>query len=362
MTRIAVVGASGYAGGEVARIVASHPHLELGVLTADRHEGRPVRQVHPHLRTLGDQSFSGIDVEELSAHDVVVLALPHGYSGELGESLSKARSDLVLVDLGADRRLSDPQAWEHYYGGRHFDPWVYGMPELVLAGGDTQRSRLEGATRIVAPGCNASAVTLALAPLIHSGQIDPADIVSTLSVAPSGAGRALRDELLAAQRLSSAAAYAVSGSHRHIPEVIQNLRLAVSSAATDAHAPADPAGWGLSLTPVLVPISRGILAVNTARVVSQETAATLHQTLERHYATEAFIDLLPLGELPSTGSVLGSNTVALGVGFDPATSRVTVVSALDNLYKGTAGAAVQSLNIALGIDEAAGLDANGVAP
>lgn len=354
MTRIAVVGASGYAGGEIARLIASHPHVELGVLTADRNEGRPVRQVHPHLRTLGDQSFSGIDIDALSAHDVVVLALPHGHSGALGETLALARPELVLVDLGADRRLHDPQAWQRYYGGTHYAPWVYGMPELVLADGQTQRSQLAGARRIAAPGCNATAVTLALAPLIHAGLIDPVDIVATLSVAPSGAGRALKDELLASQRLSSAAAYAVAGSHRHIPEVLQNLGVANASGGGD--------DISLSLTPVLVPLSRGILAVNTARVIAGNNAATLHDTLRQSYGSEAFIDVLPEGELPGTGSVLGSNTVSLGVGFDPATHRVTVVSAMDNLYKGTAGAAVQSLNIALGLEETAGLESNGVAP
>ncbi|AVG24157.1 N-acetyl-gamma-glutamyl-phosphate reductase, ArgC [Pontimonas salivibrio] len=354
MTRIAVVGASGYAGGEIARLISSHPHFELGTLTADRNEGRPVRQVHPHLRTLGDQTFSGIDIDVLSAHDVVVLALPHGHSGALGETLAHARPELTLVDLGADRRLNDPEAWERYYGGTHYDPWVYGMPELVLADGQTQRSRLAGATRIVAPGCNATAVTLALAPLIRAGQIEPADIVSTLSVAPSGAGRALKEELLASERLSSAAAYAVAGSHRHIPEVIQNLSNARVSGVSE--------GMSVSLTPVLVPMSRGILAVNTARVAPGNTGKTLHDTLVQSYGSEAFIDVLPDGELPGTGSVLGSNTVALGIGLDPATQRVTVVSAIDNLYKGTAGAAVQSLNIALGLEETAGLESNGVAP
>ena len=353
MTRIAVVGASGYAGGEIARLISSHPHFELGTLTADRNEGRPVRQIHPHLRSVGDQTFAGIDIDALTAHDVVVLALPHGHSGALGDTLATARPDLVLIDLGADRRLHDPKAWQQYYGGTHYEPWVYGMPELVMADGQTQRSRLAGATRIVAPGCNATAVTLALAPLIRAGQIEPADIVSTLSVAPSGAGRALKEELLASERLSSAAAYAVAGSHRHIPEVIQNLGNAQLPGGGDL---------SLSLTPVLVPMSRGILAVNTARSFPEFTEADLRQSLVDTYANEVFIDVSPEGELPSTGSVLGSNTVALGVGYDPATHRVTVVSALDNLYKGTAGAAVQSLNIALGLEETAGLQSNGVAP
>ena len=350
MKRIAIVGASGYAGGELARLAAAHPSLEIGTLTAARNEGRPVREVHPHLRSLGNQHFSALEVEALGDHDVVVLALPHGQSGALGEQLTERYPHLTLIDLGADRRLDSSEAWDEFYGGAHHTAWVYGMPELPLATGGQQRERLRGVSRIVAPGCNATAVTLGVAPLVSGGLIDASQLVSTLAVAPSGAGRSLRDDLLASERLSSAVAYAVGGTHRHIPEIVQNLHIAGAQGAS------------ISLTPILVPMSRGILAVTTAPTAPGVSAQSLWEGLSGVYADEPFIDLLPLGQVPATGSVLGSNTVVIGLAHDERAGQVSVVSAIDNLYKGTAGAAIQSLNIAMGWDETLGLERNGVAP
>lgn len=350
MTRIAIVGASGYAGGELARLAAAHPQLELGTMTAARNEGRLVAEVHPHLRTVGHKRFTGVDLDDLCGHDVIVLALPHGQSGPLGEQLAQRFAAGTIIDLGADRRLENQQAWNEFYGGDYFSPWAYGMPELVRAGGSRQRESLVGATRIVAPGCNATAVTLAMAPLVAAGLVDPANMVAALAVAPSGAGRTLRDDLLASERLSSATAYAIGGTHRHIPEIAQNL----------SHAGAETNS--LSLSPILVPMSRGILAVTTAAVTQQASEEALYAALAESYRDEPFVDVLPLGQTPSTGSVLGSNTAAIGMAYDRVAHRVSVVSAIDNLYKGTAGAAIQSLNIAKGWDEQLGLERNGVAP
>jgi N-acetyl-gamma-glutamyl-phosphate reductase len=345
---VAIAGASGYAGGEMARLVSGHPGLELRLLAADKNEGRAIREIHPHLRHLPHDTFAATDVDALAAHDVVVLALPHGHSGPLGQKLID--SDAIVIDLGADRRLTDPADWAAYYGGEHYEAFSYAMPELVLADGTRQRSHLVGATRLAAPGCNATAVTLAVAPLVQAGLIEPGDIVSTLAVGPSGAGRTLREDLLASELLGSAHAYGAGGQHRHIPEIRQNLLLA------GAHAPT------VTVTPVLVPMSRGILAVNAARIAGSVSDQDLRDHLEKVYAEEAFVEVLPAGELPTTASVLGSNTVAIGLATDQAAGRVTVVSAIDNLVKGTAGAALQSLNIALGLDEATGLSADGVAP
>ncbi len=350
MTRIAIVGASGYAGGEVARLAQAHPDLEVGTMTAARNEGRLVTEVHPHLRTMGQKRFAGVDLDELGQHDVIVLALPHGQSGPLGEQLAQRFAEHILIDLGADRRLEDEHAWSEFYGGEYFSPWIYGMPELVRSGGARQREALLGAHRIVAPGCNATAVTLAVAPLVAAGLVDPGSINAALAVAPSGAGRSLKDELLASERLSSATAYAVGGTHRHIPEIAQNL------AQAGGH------NIALSLSPIMVPMSRGILAVTTAAVTGGVSPELLWGTLDDAYRDEPFVDLLPLGKTPSTGSVLGSNTVAIGMAYDTATTRVSIVSAIDNLYKGTAGAAIQSLNIALGWNEQQGLQQNAVAP
>ena len=350
MTRIAIVGASGYAGGELARLALAHPNLEVGTLVAGRNEGRQVRDVHPHLRELATTRFSGADLAELGSHDVVALALPHGQSGELGQQLEQNFPETLLIDLGADRRLKDRAAWERFYGGEHSEPWAYGLPELVHADGTRQRERLVGQRRIAAPGCNATAVSLGLAPLVADGVVVTDDIVSTLAVAPSGAGRSLRDDLLASERIGSAVAYAAGGTHRHIPEIIQNL---VQAGGVQP---------GLSMTPILTPLSRGILAVTTATLSLGASTESAYESISSAYAGEAFIDVLPEGTQPSTGSVLGSNSVAMGLVTDPHTQKVTVTVAIDNLYKGTAGAAIQSLNVALGWEETLGLSHNGVAP
>ena len=351
--RIAIAGASGYAGGEMARLVSTHPSFELGALTAHSNEGRAVRDVHPHLRSVGDAVFKPTDVATLADHEIVVLTLPHGQSARLGEALIEAKPELIVVDLGADRRLVNTEDWAAYYGGEHAEAWTYGMPELVRSDGSKQREALAGAKRIAAPGCNASAITFALAPLVHRRLVDTHDLVATLAVGPSGAGRTLREDLLASERLSSAQAYAVGGTHRHIPEILQSL--AGASALSREN-------FALSMTPVLVPMSRGILAVTSARLIDNADLASVNHALSEAYGEEEFVDLVTSGATPSTGSVLGSNTVGIGAAFDEKTGRISVVTAIDNLVKGTAGAAIQSLNVALGLPESFGLNADGVAP
>ena len=351
--RIAIAGASGYAGGEMARLVAAHPSFDLGALTAHSNKGRLVRELHPQLRSAGDAVFRATDVDTLVDHDVIVLALPHGQSAELGEQLVAKKPELTIVDLGADRRLVDSDDWANYYGGAHVAPWTYGMPELVLSDGSKQREALVGVKRIAAPGCNASAITFGLAPLVHRGLIDTGDLVATLAVGPSGAGRTLRNDLLASERLSSAQAYAVGGTHRHIPEILQSLAMASNLSRSDL---------ALTMTPVLVPMSRGILAVTSARLTENADLSAVHHALSHAYGDEEFVDVAAEGAVPSTGSVLGSNSVGLGAAFDEKTGRVSVVTAIDNLVKGTAGAAIQSLNIAMGLPEGTGLAIDGVAP
>jgi N-acetyl-gamma-glutamyl-phosphate reductase len=348
--RVAIAGASGYAGGEVARLLASHPSVSEVTLTAHTHAGKAVAEVHPHLASYADQTFLETTPQVLADHDVVVLALPHGESGMLGEKLLEAKTQRLLIDLAADRRLVDPSAWERFYGGTHHAPFVYGMPELRHADGSSQRDRIAEADCVVAPGCNASAVTLALAPLLHMGLVSPLDVSAVLVVGPSGAGRTLRPDLLGAELMGSAHPYAVAGSHRHIPEIIQNLNVASGLNVS------------LSLTPVLVPMSRGILATVTTQRTGHHEAAEIHQVMAEAYGSEPFVRVLPPGSYPKTGDVLGSNTVSIGVGVDEAVNRVIVVAALDNLVKGTAGAAIQSMNVALGLPEALGLSVDGIAP
>lgn len=348
--RVAIAGASGYAGGEVARLLAGHPEVVEVTFAAHSSAGQLVGDIHPHLATFADLKFHETTPEVLAGHDVVILALPHGKSGVLGEALVGSLAPRLLIDVGADRRLVDKAAWEAFYGGVHYSPFVYAMPELVRANGTRQRDDIVGATTLVAPGCNATAVTLALAPLLCAGVVEATDISAVLAVGPSGAGKSPRPDLLGAQLMGSAHPYAVGGSHRHIPEIQQNLKVSSNLDTT------------LSLTPVMVPMSRGILATVSASRHSGIDAAGVHQVLADAYRGEPFVRILPLGRFPQTGDVLGSNSVSIGVAVDEAVNRVIIVSALDNLVKGTAGAAVQSMNLALGFPETLGLSANGVAP
>lgn len=344
---VAVSGASGYAGGEILRLLASHPEVEIRTVTAHSTAGSRLVEHQPHLRSLAHLTIQETSPEVLAGHDVVFLALPHGQSGQYTDALTGAA---LVIDAGADHRLESADDWAAFYGGEFHEPWAYGVPELPIAGG-RQRERLLGATRIAAPGCNASTVALSLAPGVAAGVIDPSDIVSVLAVGPSGAGKSLKTHLLASEILGSANPYAVGGTHRHIPEIRQALRAA--------------GGTGdirISFTPVLVPMARGILATSTAPIVEGATDAEIRDAWAAAYDGEPFVHLLPAGEFPRTADVTGANTALMGLAIDRAANRVTVVAAVDNLVKGTAGAAIQSMNIALGIPETTGLSVNGVAP
>lgn len=344
--RVAVAGASGYAGGEILRLASAHPDLDVVTVTGHSSAGRPLTEVQPHLRSLGRLTLQPTSAEVLRGHDLVFLALPHGHSGALADELGDVP---LVVDVGADHRLSDPADWAAYYPGDWHGAWAYGIPELPIAGG-RQRDALVGAHRVAAPGCNASAVALALAPAVGAGLVHADDLVSVLAVGPSGAGRVLRDDLLAAELLGSAHAYAVGGAHRHIPEILQSLALTTGRRGS------------LSFTPVLVPMARGVLATSTARLVDGADEAAVRDAYLSAYGDERFVHLTEPGEFPAVQHVLGSNTVAIGLAVDRHVGRLVTVAALDNLVKGTAGAAVQSANIALGLDETAGLAVDGVAP
>ncbi|MDR1711829.1 MAG: N-acetyl-gamma-glutamyl-phosphate reductase [Propionibacteriaceae bacterium] len=343
--RVAVAGATGYAGGEVLRLLSAHPEFEIGALTAKASAGTPLGEHHPHLRPLADRVVAETTAEALAGHDVICLALPHGASGDIAAELEVLAPDAVLVDLGADHRLESAAAWEQYYGSAHPGTWTYGMPEL-LNGQGKQRGELIGAKRIAVPGCNVTAVTFALQPGIAAGLIEPADLVAVLANGVSGAGKSLKPHLLAAEILGSASPYAVGGVHRHIPEIEQNLGKAGAGEVR------------ISFTPTLVPMSRGILATCTARLSG--AARDVRGAWEEVYADEPFVEVLPPGQWPATAAVLGANTALVQVAVDERAGRVVAITALDNLVKGTAGAAVQSINLALGIPEATGLTTMGV--
>lgn len=343
---VAVAGASGYAGGELLRLLSAHPDFVVTTVTAHSNAGQPLISAQPHLRSLSQLTLVETVPENLAGHDVVFLALPHGASGALTAELV---ADTLVIDCGADHRLSDESDWAKFYGGEFYGAWAYGVPELQF-GATRQRANLVGSKRIAAPGCNASTVALSLAPGIAAGVIESRDLVSVLAVGPSGAGKSLKLPNLASEILGSANPYAVGGVHRHIPEILQSLRLAGA---------VDPT---ISFTPVIVPMSRGILATSTARITPGVTAAQVFAAWQSAYADEPFVHVLPDGVMPRSGDAIGSNSAIIGVTVDEAVGRVVVVAALDNLMKGTAGAAIQCANIALGITETTGLTTDGVAP
>jgi N-acetyl-gamma-glutamyl-phosphate reductase len=364
--RVAVAGASGYAGGELLRLLAGHPDLELAVVTADSSAGKTVAELHPNLAGLpalarltlqphaavlastglagtGPASTGSASTGALADCDLVFLALPAGQSAAVAAQLP---AEVKIVDLGPDFRLADPAAWDRHYRGPHAGTWITGIPELPGA-----RAEISTASLVAAPGCYATAAILALVPLASAGIIDPADVVIVAASGTSGAGRSLRTDLLASEVMSSVSAYQVGGSHRHIPEIEQALEDAAGSAAQ------------VSFTPVLAPMPRGILATCTARLNDPGATTELVQdVIAAAYAAEPFVTLLPDGHWPSTGSVAGSNGAHLQATADRRAGRAVVVAAIDNLGKGAAGQAIQNANLMLGLPETAGLTAIGVAP
>lgn len=351
--RAAVAGASGYAGGETLRLLSAHTSIDVATVTAHSSAGRRLCEVAPHLDAsgLGDLVLEDTTPDVLAGHDVVVLALPHGGSGVIAAALRERDPDVLVVDLAADHRLESAQDWDDYYPGDHAGTWCYGMPELPLSGGGRQRDLLAGAREIAVPGCNASAVTFALAPLVRADLIDHRAMSAVLPVGYSGAGRSAKQHLLLAEAAGGASPYGVGGTHRHIPEILQNLRRA-----------GGPEDARLTFTPVLVPMVRGILAVANAPVDPGTTTDDLLSALDDDWGDEPFLRVLPVGEVPSTQHVLGANTVRIGAAVDRRSGQATVIAAIDNLVKGTAGAAVQSMNLALGLPETEGLPRIAVAP
>jgi N-acetyl-gamma-glutamyl-phosphate reductase len=374
--RIAVAGATGYAGGEILRILLGHPAVlegraELGALTAWSNAGSVLGEHQPHLGPLADRILAPTDPETLAGHEVVFLALPHGQSAAVAEALGP---DVVIIDCGADFRLADGEAWNRFYGTPHAGTWPYGLPELPGA-----RGPLQGARRVAVPGCFPTVATLALYPALAAGLVLP-EVVITAVTGTSGAGKSLKPHLLGSEIMGNASAYQVGGIHRHIPEIVQNLSAVLTADSTPAGAvPTDDAAASttasagsastapappvtVSFTPILAPMPRGILASCSATVLPGVTAQDLRAAYEKAYADEPFVTLLPEGRWPQTAAVLGSNAVQLQVALDETAGRLIAVGAVDNLAKGTAGAAVQCLNLALGWPETAGLTTIGVAP
>ncbi|KQW01846.1 N-acetyl-gamma-glutamyl-phosphate reductase [Streptomyces sp. Root369] len=339
--RAAVAGASGYAGGEVLRLLLAHPEVEIGALTGNSNAGQRLGTLQPHLLPLADRVLQETTADVLAGHDVVFIALPHGQSAAVAEQLGP---DVLVVDMGADFRLEDAADWEKFYGSAHAGTWPYGLPELPGA-----RARLTGTRRIAVPGCYPTAVTLALFPAYVAGIAENEAVIVAAS-GTSGAGKAPKPNLLGSEVMGSMSPYGVGGGHRHTPEIVQNL-----SAAAGARV-------SVSFTPTLAPMPRGILATCSAKAKPGVTAESVRAAYEKALADEPFVHLLPEGQWPATASVYGSNGVQVQVALDESVGRIIAISAIDNLAKGTAGGAVQSMNIALGLPEELGLSTIGVAP
>ncbi len=323
------------------RLLLGHPDAEIGALTGGSNAGQSLGSLQPHLLPLADRVLEPTTPETLAGHDVVVLGLPHGQSGPLAASLD---DDTVVIDCGADFRLEDAALWEQFYGGDHAGSWPYGLPELP-----GQRALLAGARRIAVPGCYPTISTLTMVPALAAGLVEP-EIVVVAASGTSGAGKAAKAHLLGSEVMGNASAYGVGGDHRHTPEIIQNLSRV---AGADVR---------VSFTPTLVPMSRGILATCSAPLAGDVSAVDAHEAYASAYADEPFVRVLPAGQWPQTQSVIGSNAVQLQVAVDRAARRLVAVGVVDNLAKGTGGAAVQCLNLALGLDETAGLSTVGLAP
>ncbi|MFL6123985.1 N-acetyl-gamma-glutamyl-phosphate reductase [Actinophytocola sp.] len=335
--RIAVGGASGYAGGELLRLLLGHPDVEIGALSAGGNAGTLLGAHQPHLPPLADRVLADTTADTLAGHDVVFLALPHGHSAEIAAQLGQ---DTLVIDCGADHRLVNPEDWVRWYNSEHAGTWPYGLPELP-----GNREKLQNTRRIAVPGCYPTGASLALAPALQAGMIEP-DVVITSISGTSGAGKSLKPHLLGSEVMGSVTTYGVGGTHRHTPEIAQNLAQVAGTRVR------------VSFTPVLAPMPRGILTSASAPIRDNRDAEEVYR---KAYADEPFVHVLE-NSWPATAATLGSNAVQLRATVDEDAGRLVVIAALDNLTKGTAGAAIQSMNIALGLPETTGLTTVGVAP
>ena len=336
--KTAVIGASGYAGGELLRLLAIHPHFEVTVVSAHSNAGEPVTSVHPQLQSYAGRNFVTADSIDFSEIELVFLALPHGESASL---ITKIPAHVKIVDLGADYRLEDPAQWEKYYGGKHAGSWVYGLPELV-----GQREAIKKESKVANPGCYATSISLGIAPAISV--INSSDIVVVAASGTTGAGRSAKINLIGSEVMSSLTSYKFGGVHQHTPEIEQALSMVAQKEAK------------ISFTPILAPMPRGILSTITAKLITSLNTQQVHELYEKHYANDFFIDLLPLGQMPKTSAVTGSNKVQMQVAVDEHSNRLVVSVAIDNLGKGAAGQAIQNANLICGYSEITGLALDGI--
>jgi N-acetyl-gamma-glutamyl-phosphate reductase len=341
--RIGILGASGYTGAELLRLLRYHPNAEIRALTADRQVGKPLGAIFPQLAGEGLPDLIAIAAVDWSALDLVFCGLPHGKTQEVVAGLPR---DLKIVDLSADFRL-DPATYAEWYGHAHRAPElqreaVYGLTELA-------REAVQGARLIATPGCYPTAALLPLSPLLGAGLIDPDDIIIDAKSGVSGAGRAAREASLYCEVAEGIHAYGVAG-HRHAPEIEAGLAAAAGRRVV------------VSFTPHLMPMNRGILETIYVRLAAGATLGDLRAVLERAYRDEPFVRVLPDGALPATRHVRGTNLCLIGLNRDRVENRAILVSAIDNLVKGASGQAIQNMNAMLGLPETTALDHRALFP
>ena len=337
--KTAVIGASGYAGGELLRLLATHPHFEVVSITAHSNAGEQVTSVHPQLQSYAGRRFITSELIDFSTIELVFLALPHGESASL---IAKIPLNVKIVDLGADFRLEDASQWRKYYGGEHAGAWVYGLPELTPG----QRDAIKKETRVANPGCYATSISLGIAPAV--GLIDVSDIVVVAASGTTGAGRSAKINLIASEVMGSLTSYKFGGVHQHTPEIEQAISAVAQKPAK------------ISFTPILAPMPRGILSTITAKLNQAMTTEQAHDLFVKAYKSEFFVDVLPLGQMPKTSALTGSNKVQIQVAVDDHTNRLIISVAIDNLGKGAAGQAIQNANLICGLAEDAGLSLDGL--
>ena len=337
--KTAVIGASGYAGGELLRLLAIHPHFEVTTVSAHSNAGEQVTSVHPQLQSYAGRTFVTVDSIDFSKIELAFLALPHGESAAL---IAKIPDNVKIVDLGADYRLEDSAQWEKYYGGKYAGAWVYGLPELAPG----QRESIKKQNKVANPGCYATSISLGIAPAV--GVVDSSDIVVVAASGTTGAGRSAKINLIGSEVMGSLTSYKFGGVHQHTPEIEQALSAVAQKTAK------------ISFTPILAPMPRGILSTITAKLTTSLTTQQAHDLFAQYYANEFFVDLLPLGQMPKTSAVTGSNKVQIQVAVDEHTQRLVVSVAIDNLGKGAAGQAIQNANLICGLSENSGLALDGI--
>ena len=336
--KTAVIGASGYAGGELLRLLSIHPHLQVTQVSAHSHSGELITSVHPHLTTHTGETFLSIDSLNFDDIDVAFIALPQGQSAGIVEKFS-AKSK--IVDLGADFRLRDAAQWEKYYEGVHAGTWTYGLPEIP-----GNREKIAQSLHVANPGCYATSIITGVLPALDF--VDLSDIVVVAASGTTGAGRATKINLIASEIMGSLTSYKFGGVHQHTPEVEQALSIASGRKVK------------ISFTPILAPMPRGILSTITARLSADINSEQAHVLFSNFYQDDYFVDVLPIGQMPKSGSLTGSNKIQIQVAVDKHTNRLIISVAIDNLGKGAASQAIQNANLMCGFHEGAGLSTDGL--